>query len=327
MAHSVAVRPGYRAARVAALCLLAAVAVGPASAGDVGSGATPPNQSTAMLPPPGAAYRLNDRALALGYDVYIGGIYAFHFDTTLSVDDHSYDVTVQGGTMGFIGRMFSWQANMRSAGGLASNNPSPVGFAASTFESATTWQGKPHKTVLRFHGDGRYDVALDPPEEAQAVRADGDAPTVLPAGTLDPIAASIAALAGSTRDGACARQETVFDGKRYYQLVVRDGDGDNVAPPNHLSAYSGPALKCRIAMKRLAGFAKRRYAQYWDDESGSLPTIWSAPLVPDMPMVPVRFLAPINMGANIGSLMLHIVHAELREGGTTRTILNLDKKR
>jgi hypothetical protein len=322
MAHSVAVRPSCRAARVAALCILAAVAIGPASAADVSS-----NKSTAMLPPPGSAYRLNDRALALGYDVYIGGIYAFHFDTTLSVDDHSYDVTVQGGTTGFIGRMFSWQANMRSAGGLASANPSPVGFAASTFESATTWQGKPRKTVLRFHDDGRYDVVLDPPEEAEAVNADGDAPAVLPAGTLDPVAASIAALAGSTRDGVCARQETVFDGKRYYQLVVRDGDGENVAPPNHLSAYSGPALKCRIAMKRLAGFAKRRYSQYWDDESGSLPTIWSAPLVPDMPMVPVRFLAPINMAGNLGSLMIHIVHAELRDGGTTRTILDLEKKR
>jgi hypothetical protein len=280
-----------------------------------------------MVPPPGTPYRLQERALALGYDVYIGGVYAFHFDSTLSVDEHSYMVTLAGGTTGLIGRMFSWQADMRSAGGIASAKPAPAGLSSHTFESATSWQGKPRKTTLRFRDDGKYEVALDPPEEAQTVQADGALPAVLPAGTLDPVAASLSALAQSARDGACARQQTVFDGRRYYELVVRDGDGDNVAPPNHLSAYAGPALKCRIAMKRLAGFAKRRYAQYWDDESGALPTIWSAALVRGMPLVPVRFSAPIAIAGNIGSLMIHIVRAEVREDGATRTILDLDRKR
>jgi hypothetical protein len=284
-------------------------------------------QSTATVPPPGSPSRLEDRALGLGYDVYIGGLYAFHFEATLSIDDHSYNVALAGGTTGFIGRMFSWQADMRSAGAIASAKPAPSGLAASTFESATTWQGKPRTTILRFRDNGRYDVTLEPAEEAATVQADGAPPAVLPAGTLDPVAASIAALAGSARDGSCAREQTVFDGRRYYELIVRDGDGDNVALPNHLSAYSGPALKCRVAMKRLAGFSKRRYAQYWDDETGTLPTIWSAALVPGMPLVPVRFLAPINVTGNLGSLMVHLVHAEVREGDTARTLLNLDKKR
>ncbi|HTI86773.1 MAG TPA: DUF3108 domain-containing protein, partial [Alphaproteobacteria bacterium] len=234
MARSVAVRPIPRAVRIAAFGLLAAIAITPASAQNAGPDT--PSQRAAMLPPPGSAYRLNDRALGLGYDVYIGGIYAFHFDATLSVDDRSYDVVLRGGTTGFIGRMFSWQADLRSAGGLASAKPVPEGLAAATFESAATWRGTPHRTTLRFHGDGRYDVALEPPEDAENVRADGAPPELLPTGTLDPVAASIAALAGSARDGTCSRQETVFDGKRYYQLIVRDGDGENAAPQNHLSA-------------------------------------------------------------------------------------------
>jgi hypothetical protein len=315
--------PFRRIVGATALAWLALCPMGSASA------QTTP-QNAAMLSPPGAAYRLNDRTLGLGYDVYIGGIYAFHFEATLSVDERSYNVALAGGTTGFIGRMFSWQADMRSVGGIASAQPAPAGLSSATFESATTWQGKPRKTTLRFHDDGRYEVALEPPDDtdtATSKDADGAPPAVLPAGTMDPVAAAIAALAGSARDGTCARRETVFDGRRYYELIVRDGDGDNVAPPNHLSAYAGPALKCRIAMKRLAGFGKRRYAQYWDEETGTLPTIWSAPLVPGMPLVPVRFLAPINMAGNIGSMMVHLVHAELREGGTTRPILDIEKKR
>jgi hypothetical protein len=314
-AHSIAVRAVRRAFASAAVLALAAVAP-QASAAD----------NTTMVSPPGAAYRLDGRTLGLGYDVYIGGIYAFRFEAALSVDDRSYDVVLDGGTTGFLGRMFSWQAHMRSEGAIASSQPAPAGLSSTTYESATTWQGKPRKTTLRFTGGGRYEVSLEPPEEAASVAADGAPPSELPSGTMDPVAASIAALAGAARDGACARRQTVFDGKRYYELIVRDGDGDNVASPNHLSAYAGPALKCRIAMRRLAGFSKRRYAQYWDDETGSLPTIWSASLVPGMPMVPVRFLAPINVTGNIGSLMVHLVHAEVREGATTRTILDLAKR-
>jgi hypothetical protein len=339
MAYISAVSPRCRAAALvptvaATLGLVVALSGGPVSAQSTASQNTAsqntlPNASAnmAMLPPPGSAYRLNGRALGLGYDVYIGGVYAFHFDALLSVDDHTYDIELQGGTIGFIGRMFSWQANIRSTGGFASDKPTPTNLAAGTFESANMWQGKPHRTTLRFHDDGRYDVALDPPEEAQTVRADGAPPDVLPAGTLDPVAASIAALTASARDGACARRETVFDGKRYYELIVRDGDGDDVVPPSHLSAYSGPALKCRFAMKRLAGFSTRRYAQFWDDEKGTLPTIWSASIVPEMPLVPVRFLAPINIAGNLGSLMAHLVHADVRENGTTKTLLDLEKKR
>jgi hypothetical protein len=80
-------------------------------------------------------------------------------------------------------------------------------------------------------------------------------------------------------------------------------------------------------MRRLAGFTKRRYAQYWDDQSSDLPTIWSAALAPGMPLVPVRFLAPIHVAGNLGSMMIHLVHAEVREGGSTRTIVDIADKR
>ncbi|MGE5537383.1 MAG: DUF3108 domain-containing protein [Gemmatimonas sp.] len=284
-------------------------------------------QDTAMVAPPGAGYRLNDRTLVLTYDVYIGGLHAFRFDATVGVDDRSYEVALDGGTSGVIGRLFSWRASLRSDGAVASTQPVPAGLSAARFESATAWQGKPRRTSLTFTGDGRYDVALEPPEDADSVREDGGLPSILPPGTMDPVAASLAALSASARDGACARRLPVFDGKRYYELIVRDGDGDNVVPPSHLSAFSGPALKCRIAMRRLAGFSKRRYAQYWDDESSDLPTIWSAALAPGMPLVPVRFLAPIHIAGNLGTMVIHIVHAELRAGAGTRVLVDQPRAR
>lgn len=264
------------------------------------------------------------RSLTLRYDAYVGGFYAFGFDVTLGLDPKAYGVAVEGGTRGVVGKLFAWRTHLSSEGGLAASSPLPSGLSPARFDNVTEWRGKPRRTSLRFMGRGRYAVERDP-SEPSADRSDPEAdvlPASLPAGAMDPVAAAVAALTASAGDGACERRVPVFDGKRRYDLLVHDGDGPTSLMPSHVSAYAGPALSCRIAIARISGFSKRRRnAQQWGDDSSTPPMIWVARLVPDMPLVPVRFMA----STNFGTVVLHLVRAEAREGGTSRTIAALKR--
>lgn len=270
-----------------------------------------------------AAAQTKGRTLALRYDVFIGGVYVISFDATLGIDRAGYAVTTEGGTRGSVAQLFPWHTSLNSRGKLGAQTPTPNGFAPARFDNVSEWQGKPRRTTLRFTGRGRYAVEHDPAEPPSTGRGpdEGALPASLPVGAMDPLTASVAALSASARDGACERRIPVFDGKRRYDLIVRDGDGEVSLPPNNVAAYAGPALSCRIGIKRISGYSKQRNAHYWDETSTNPPAIWSANLAPGMPLVPVKFMATVTFG----TMVVHLVHAEFRENGATHTIAELKR--
>ena len=271
----------------------------------------------------GAPLKLHERVLALRYDVYVGGFYVFGFDASVGLDRGTYAVTLEGDTRGLIGRFWTWRLGLSSTG-VAS---SPSDLAPAEFDSTSEWRGKPRRTTVRFTGGGHYAIERDPSEPTDERDADTDntLPTSLPVGTMDPIAASLAALAASGRDGTCERRIPVFDGKRRYDLIVHNDEGTTTLHPSNFSAYAGPALTCRIALDRISGFNARRTAHYWDDDGGNLPVIWAASLASGLPMVPVRFMAPVTIVGNVGTMVIHLVHAEVQEKETTRVLAEMNR--
>jgi hypothetical protein len=263
------------------------------------------------------------RALALRYDVFIGGVYVITFDATVGLDRSGYSARAEGGTRGSIAQLFPWNTTLSSRGKLGALTPTPNAFAPERFDDVSEWQGKTRRTTLRFTGRGRYVVEHDPaePPSAESDADEGVLPASLPSGAMDPFAAAVAALSASAQDGACARHIPVFDGKRRYDLIVRDGDGEVNLPPSPVSAYTGPALSCRIGIKRISGYGKRRANHYWDETSTNPPTIWAADLAPGMPLVPVKLMATVVFG----TMSANLVHAEVRENGATRTLADLKR--
>jgi hypothetical protein len=283
----------------AALVVVAAFALG-----------TPANAQSAAA---------KERVLTLRYGVFLGDIYAFGFDVTLGVDRTGYVVAADGGTRGNLAQLFAWSTRVASQGKLGGLSPAPSAFAPARFDVVSEWRGNPRRTTLRFLGRGRYAVEHDPAEPSRRESAGSALPASLPTDVLDPAAAAIAALSASARDGACARRIAVFDGKHRYDLIVRDGDGAISLPPAKHSAYAGPALSCHIGIRRISGFGNARTPQSWDDGSADPPTIEAARLAPGMPLIPVRMAATISFGP----VVAHLIHAELREHGTTRTLAEL----
>jgi hypothetical protein len=217
-----------------------------------------------------------------------------------------------------------------SEGHVASADPSLLGIVPENFDNVAEWHHKAKRTTVRFAGAGRYSIEHDPPEAESDNDSNGDAlPKALPAGIMDPVSASVAALADSARDGSCERRVPVFDGKRRYDLMVHDGGGEATLARSHLSAYTGPALSCRIAVEPISGFSKKRRYVHWEDagSGNNNPTVWAAQLAPDLPLVPVRFLASLDIGGNVSTMVVHLVHAEVRDDGGTRVLADLANAR
>ena len=222
---------------------------------------------------------------------------------------------IDGRTRGLLGQFWTWRNRLTSEGRMSAVPPMSGQLAPIAFTNVSEWRGTSRRITVHFAGYGSYAVERHPSDDNRD-EDDGALPDSLPLGTLDPVSAAVSALSDSAQDARCERHLPVFDGKRRYDLTVHEGEGTVKLDPSHFSAYAGVALSCRISIKRISGFTARRSARYWDDDGGSWPTIWAAQLEPDMPLVPVRFLASIN----IGTMVVHLVHAEVRDGGESRPI-------
>jgi len=72
-------------------------------------------------------------------------------------------------------------------------------------------------------------------------------------GTLDPLSGIVHSLSGITRSAAkpCGDTVRVFDGRRRYDIELKFQGQDKLKSDE---GYSGPAMRCTISYKQIAGF-------------------------------------------------------------------------
>jgi hypothetical protein len=72
-------------------------------------------------------------------------------------------------------------------------------------------------------------------------------------GTLDPLSGLVYSLSGVSLSAAkpCGDTVRVFDGRRRYDIDLKPAGQENVKSDG---GYSGPAQKCTVVYKQLAGF-------------------------------------------------------------------------
>jgi hypothetical protein len=242
------------------------------------------------------------RVVDLSYEVYLGGLHIFSMSVDMALRPGSYSLAAAGGTRGMIGWIYKWDVKLASEGADASGAIRPKSYS-----SVTDWQSTPKTMKLAFGEGGSYDVQRNPPEEID-VADEGEPPASLPAGTVDPLSLAVAATRALAASGKCEQTLPVFDGKRRYDLIVKDL-GEATIAKNDYSIYAGPALRCGFTMERISGFSKkRRYTRQWDEETSAPPTVFLAQIRPDLPPLPVRYEGAIALG----NLVIHLTKAEVR---------------
>lgn len=246
--------------------------------------------------PAGAA----DRALKLGYDVYLGGLNVFHFDAKLKRQGRNYVISGGGKTKGFMRLMWRWAVSATAKGVLNGARVVSRSYDVSTIRK------KKHKLLqLAFRGSGGYAITRTPPD-SPGKRKRRHPPSSIPPGTLDPISVSLAVAAALARGDSCGGKFPIFDGNRRYDLTFEKVREEHLSKPGY-SPYSGLAYLCRFGLKRISGFREQRPGlRFWDEKKYGLPQIWLGRVKKGLPLVPIKFQAEFNLGY----MMIYLSKAE-----------------
>jgi hypothetical protein len=252
--------------------------------------------------PARAAEVTSARIVDLTYDVYLGGLHIFTFDVDMTLQMDRYRVVAEGGTRGMVGWLYTWEMKLAAEGLDHNGRIEPRRYVVES-----DWQRNPRTLDLRFADDGRYHLQQDPPPQPDP-DIEGGLPETLPAGTVDPLSLAVAASRTLAENGRCDQTVPVFDGRRRFDLMVKQVDQATL-PPNDYSIYQGPAVRCSFSMKRISGFRKSwRSSRQWDAGSSTPPTIWMAAIRQDLPPVPVRYEGAIALG----NIVVHLTKAAAR---------------
>ncbi len=253
--------------------------------------------------PARAAEAAAARTLDLTYDAYLGGLHIFTLDVDMTLQPDRYRVAAAGQTQGMVGWLYGWDVKLAAEGLERNGQVEPLRYVTDS-----AWQGNRRTVHLGFAGNGRYELERTPPPEPDP-DIEGGLPKTLPEGTVDPLSLAVAASRALAETGRCDQTVPVFDGQRRYDLTLRHVDQATL-PPNDYSVYQGPAVRCTVSMKRISGFRKSWQSKRQWDAPSSAPTIWVAPIRPDLPPVPVRYDGAIALG----NIVIHLTKAQVRAG-------------
>jgi hypothetical protein len=210
-----------------------------------------------------------------------------------------YRLSVAASTIGVIGGLLPLRLNAGAHGRAGASGVRPERYDASTIFGQNR-----QAVALTYRQNGSVVIASDPPtmeaRHADAVR--------LADRTLDPVSATVALVDRVARRGACGGRLPVFDGARRYDLVV-SAAGEGQVAPHGVALYSGPALRCSVAIELIDGFSER------DVRGGVYPQVtdlWLAPVLDGVPALPVRLLGHSTLGTMrldlIGARRVPVIH-------------------
>lgn len=241
-----------------------------------------------------------DRKLVLHYDVYAGGFKALNASVSMDLDKHAYDMKLQAETDGFIGKLFPWNASYNTSGHAERGKLIP-----SIYTERSAWRGNEKVTEMDYGPNGK--VLKSTTQEGNKTTVDRDINQKLSANSLDLLSGTLAMLQSAKNTNKCAGKFPVFDGKRRFNIVLKD-DGMEVLPPSRYSKFSGKALRCTLTVEPVAGFGPKDQKRGWmavqnhTEAHHMLPTIWLARIPGSGQMVPVR----MQIASEYGSVVAHL---------------------
>lgn len=219
--------------------------------------------------------------LELTYTTYAAGFTSLVLIADLTLTPAGYRLSLAYRTVGAIGFFLPGQAAVTAVGTWRHDDGQDDEARPSAFSSIGAWGGH------------AYDVEMDYPAGAPEIRrlvptqADRREPVPAPLrqGTIDT-ASAIALLMHRMVEGeSCAMAARVFDGRRLMVLTARPA-GTALLAPTTRSFFHGPAIRCDITGKLLAGFLRSDGpAERARLRRGA---VWFAHPVPGLPLLPVR---------------------------------------
>jgi hypothetical protein len=188
------------------------------------------------------------RNVELKFDIIAHGTRAYDLDIVYKLSPSDYRATARAATTGLVGLFVDEELNMAAMGSLSSGRVRPANFRYSAREGSekktaqVSWDGGSVKVDRSFRMSREREEDLN-----QAV--DKSLP--------DPLSGILAASMASG-DKPCSGRQRVFDGKEVFELSFSYLGQETV---KSAGAFEGPAHKCRVQYKSVAGLSKKRMAK------------------------------------------------------------------
>jgi hypothetical protein len=232
------------------------------------------------------------------YDVYVGGIHLIAAKIWFEEVGSAYRSVVKAETTGLVGHFFPWNTILDSKGTIEGDT-----FKPQDFFTRDDWANKPKITRLHFDGKGGVTPGFDPPNTDKDREEVTDAQRL---NSLDPVTAGLQMLGHIAVQKSCAIPVPIFDGKRRFDIIGRDGAIEDVSDDDY-GVYTGKARTCHADFKMISGEWKdREHAKFWqktETEPGREPFhIWLASVAPGLPEIPVR----MESGSIAGLVIVHL---------------------
>ncbi len=231
--------------------------------------------------------------LRLNYEAHLGGVRVLSVAALARFVAGAYDLEVASRTVGVVGWVGDWKGNSFTKGTVGE-----AGLRPSSHRADSVWRGEPRFVELTYAADRSVAIQAEPP----AARDDREpVPEAQTRNTVDTLTAIMGLVRSFGAEGKCAGAYPAFDGRRRYDIAIEDA-GEAVLEPSSYSAYAGPARKCRVTTRRVAGYWKGR----GNDAPEQQGFVWMAPAVAGQSPVPVR----AETETALGSLVLNLKKAE-----------------
>jgi len=230
----------------------------------------------AALFPPSARAAPPPIALRLVYTAYADGLATVQMAAALELTPRGYGLSFDYHTVGVVGFLFPGHDLAEAAGTWRGDAAEPR-----IFESRGSWNGRQYDVVIGYAG-GVPEVRRLVPSEADRREP---VPAPLQQATIDTVSAMALLLQRVIEDGSCRLAVRVFDGRRLVALQAEPAGTDRLGVTAR-SFFHGPALRCDLRGRLLAGFlrsdgpAMRRRVNHG--------VVWFAHPVPGLPLLPVR---------------------------------------
>ncbi len=221
--------------------------------------------------------------IALSYNLYAASLPVAQLESRVELTGSRYRVASDLRTVGLADVRVGWRAEQVSSGRMVDGSARPSRFA-----SDGIWRDEPRRTEIKYTVAGGIDLDLVPTAENDRH------PPVSPAqrtGTVDFMSAMVQLAFSQSPADACSGTRAIFDGRRRYDMVLTADREDTLKKAGH-AAYAGPALRCRVELRRIAGFAA-------EEDGFELPEnlfVWLAREGSSGLVLPVKLQAPTEFG-------------------------------
>lgn len=182
-------------------------------------------------------------SVQLVWQVYLGGFNLGNIGIKSSFNGQGYSAVSRLKTAGVVNSFYEAIIDATSVGTVAG-----TGLLPKKYDSNTNNEKQNQKVNLTYTSSGiqlfsdpQYDVNRFPVTDEQK------------RGTLDPLSGIVYSLSGVSvsAEKPCGDTVRVFDGRRRYDIELKFDGQDKVKTED---GYSGPAVKCIVTYKQLAGF-------------------------------------------------------------------------